>query len=67
MKKNSDEIDVVVFELALGRRLKAVTLTAFMNIIGHGTNFFKDFFFEAVVTVNFTVMLVLTTMFISIR
>ena len=72
MKKNSDGNDVVVFELALGRRLTAVTLTAFMptillNIIGHGTNFFKDFFFEAVVTVNLTVMFVLTTMFISIR
>ena len=72
MKKNVDNNNVVVFELALGRRLTAVTLTAFMptillNIIGHGTNFFKDFFFEAVVTVNLTVMLVLTTMFISIR
>jgi len=27
--------------------------------------FFQDFFFEAVVTVNFTTMLVLTTLFIS--
>ena len=37
-----------------------------MNIIGHSTNFFKDFFFEAVITVNLTVMLVLVTMFISV-
>ena len=30
------------------------------------TRFFQDFFFEAVVTVNLTTMLVLTTMFISV-
>ena len=30
------------------------------------TNYFKPFFFEAVVTVNLTVMLVLATMFISV-
>ena len=34
--------------------------------ISYLTNFFKDFFFEAVVTVNLTVMLVNTTMFVSI-
>ena len=30
------------------------------------TNFFKPFFFEAVVTVNLTALLVLTTLFISV-
>ena len=35
-------------------------------MIGHKTNFFKPFFFEAVVTVNLTCMLVLTTMFINV-
>ena len=33
---------------------------------GHTTNYFKDFFFEAIVTVNLTCMLVLVTMFISV-
>ena len=37
-----------------------------MNVIGFATNFFKEFFFEAVITVNLTSMLVLSTMFISI-
>ena len=34
--------------------------------ISHMTNYFKPFFFEAVVTVNLTVMLVLATMFIAV-
>ena len=34
--------------------------------IVYATNFFKDFFFEAVVTVNLTALLVLTTLFISV-
>jgi hypothetical protein len=35
-------------------------------IIVYTTNFFKAFFFEAVVTVNLTALLVLTTLFISV-
>ena len=61
----------ISFEVTLGRRLLATLLTVFLptsllNVIGHSTNYFKAFFFEAVVTVNLTVMLVLTTMFISV-
>ena len=57
--------------LVLGRHLLGVILTAYtptilLNVIGHSTNYFKSFFFEAVVTVNLTCMLVLATMFISI-
>ena len=57
--------------LTLGRRLLGVFLTIYfptvlLNLIGHITNFFKAFFFEAVVTVNLTCMLVLTTMFINV-
>ena len=37
-----------------------------MLCIVYATNFFKDFFFEAVVTVNLTSLLVLTTLFISV-
>ena len=59
------------FKITLGRRLLGTLLTIFLptvllNIIGHSTNYFKDFFFEAVVSVNLTVLLVLTTMFISV-
>ena len=61
----------IVVEVILGRRLLSTILTVYtptllLNIIGHSTNFFKDFFFEAVITVNLTVMLVLVTMFISV-
>ena len=59
-----------VLNIVLGRRLLGSFLTEFLptillNILGHSTNYFKDFFFEASVTVNLTVMLVLTTLFIS--
>ena len=58
-------------EIILGRRLLSTILTVYvptflLNLISYATNFFKDFFFEAVVTVNLTAMLVLTTMFISV-
>ena len=61
----------VVVELMLGRRLLSIILTVFiptllLNLIGHSANYFKHFFFEAVISLNVTVMLVLTTMFISV-
>ena len=40
--------------------------TVLLLSIVYATNFFKDFFFEAVVTVNLTALLVLTTLFISV-
>ena len=60
--KNGVRVKVV-----LGRPLLSTLLTTFLptvllNVIGHVTNYFKPFFFEAVITVNLTVMLVLATM-----
>ena len=46
--------------------LTAYIPTILLNAIGHSTNYFKSFFFEAVITVNLTCMLVLATMFIGI-
>ena len=45
--------------ITFGRRLLGTLLTVYLptillNVIGHATNFFKPFFFEAVVTVNLT-------------
>ena len=62
---------LVVVELMFGRRLLSLILTVFtptvlLNLIGHCANFFKPFFFEAVISLNVTVMLVLTTMLISV-
>ena len=54
----------IILEATLGRRLLGTILTIFLptillNVIGHSTNYFKAFFFEAVVSVNLTVMLVI--------
>ena len=61
----------ITVEIVLGRRLLSLILTIFaptiiLNLVGHLSNFFKEFFFEATISVNVTVMLVLTTMFISV-
>ena len=58
-------------EVVLGRRLLGTVLTVYIPtilliFIAHTTNYFKSFFFEAVVSVNLTVMLVLTSMLISV-
>ena len=55
-------------EISLGRRLIATLLTVYFptilrNVVWHVT---KELFFEAVITVNITCMLVLTNMFINI-
>ena len=55
-----DEQQAIVLEATLGRRLLSTLLTIFLptlllNMIGHATNYFKPFFFEAVVSVNLTV------------
>ena len=58
---------VIIFK----RRIMNVVLTTYLPtllilIIVYATNFFKAFFFEALVTVNLTALLVLTTLFISV-
>ena len=58
-------------EIGLGRRLLSVLLTVFLpylllNIVGHASVYFPRFFYEAIITMNLTVMLVLTTMFIGV-
>ena len=68
---NVENIPGVKVSIILGRKLLGNILTVFtptilLNLIGHSTNYYKDFFFEAVVSVNLTVMLVLVTMFISV-
>ena len=57
--------------IVLGRKILNAFLTTYLPtillmIIIHSTNYYKDFFFEAIVTVNLTGMLVLCTMFVSV-
>ena len=59
-------------QVEMGRKILGVILTMYLpsillNIVSHSTNYMKRFFFEAAVSVNLTVMLVLTTMFASIN
>ena len=56
-------------EIVFKRRLTNEILTTFLPTflllsITYCTTFFKPFFFEAALTVNLTVMLVITTLFI---
>ena len=68
----SDEKDKgIQIKIVLKRRINNAILTIYLPtililIIVYATNFFKDFFFEAVVSVNLTSLLVLTTLFISV-
>ena len=59
---------VILFKRRINNAVMTIYLpTILILCIVYATNFFKEFFFEAVVTVNLTAMLVLTTMFISGR
>ena len=72
LNRTDDEgLKMLHVDIYLGRRLLSIILTVFaptviLNIVGHSSNYFKEFFFEAVISLNVTVMLVLTTMFISV-
>ena len=51
------------------RRLLSLILTTFlptilMNIIGHTSNYYREDYFEGLMAMNVTVMLVLTTLFL---
>ena len=62
-----EKAEGVRVDIVLGRRILSNILTVYiptilLNLMGHVTVYFKPFFFEAIITVNLTVMLVLTTM-----
>ena len=49
----------------------SIVLTTFLptlivNIVGHMSNYFKEFFFEGLISTNVTVLLVITTLFIRL-
>jgi len=58
---------VIVFRRRILNAILTVYLpTILVLTIVYATNFFKEFFFEAIVSVNLTSLLVLTTLFISV-
>ena len=61
----------IKMQIIFKRRLTNEVLTTYLPtvlllLISYCTTYFKQFFFEAALTVNVTVMLVLTTLFISV-
>ena len=71
LKLDEKGMGILHVDIYLGRRLLSIILTVFaptviLNIVGHSSNYFKEFFFEAVISLNVTAMLVLTTMFINV-
>ena len=62
---------LIQMNVILGRNLIPIALNTYLPstllvIISYVTVFFKPFFFEAVVTVNLTTLLVLVTLFVSV-
>ena len=61
----------VSVEITLGRQLLSVIMNVFvptlvLNIISYSTNFYKDAYFESVIAINLTSMLVLVALFVSV-
>ena len=57
----------IVFKRRLVNELLTTYLPSFLLLlISYATTFFKPFYFEAAVTVNLTVMLVTTTLFVRL-
>ena len=71
LHKTIDGESVMFVQITLGRGLFTIFLTIYLttilvNLIGHSSVFYKDFYFEAQVSLNVTVMLVQVTMFTSV-
>ena len=60
------DLEIIMKRKIINELLTTYLPTVFILCIVYATNFFKPFFFEAVVTVNLTSQLVLTTLFISV-
>ena len=65
-KGNSVVVTVSISRMLMSIILTTILPTVILNLIGHTANYFKAFFFEAIIALNASVMLVLTTMFINV-
>ena len=66
-----DPNEGIILKVVLKRMIVNELLTTYLPsilimVIVYSTNFFKEFFFEAIVTVNLTSQLVLAAIFISV-
>ena len=68
---NSKNVQEIFVEILLGRELLGVILniispTMTLNLISYTTNFYREEYFETVVAINLTTMLVIVTLFVSV-
>ena len=68
---NSKNVQEIFVEILLGRELLGVILniispTMALNLISYTTNFYREEYFETVVAINLTTMLVIVTVFVSV-
>lgn len=66
------EVEAIQVTVTLGRKLLGVLLNVFvpttiLNLIGFSTNFYKDAYFESVIAINLTSMLVLVALFVQVN
>lgn len=64
-------VQLAYVEITLGRELLGVLLNVFiptivLGLISYSTNFYKDEYFESVIAINLTTMLVIVTLFVSV-
>ena len=59
-------VSVIMQRQLLANIINVFIPTILMTLIGHCTNYFEKEHFDAVVTLNLTTMLVLTTMFVGV-
>merc|ERR1719210_805767 len=67
-----EDVEAIRVTITLGRKLLGVLLnvfvpTAILNLISFSTNFYKDAYFESVIAINLTSMLVLVALFVQVN
>ena len=65
-----DGVEAAKVEFVLGRKLIAISANVFfptliLNIISFSTNYYKTDYFESIVAINLTSMLVLTALIVQ--
>ena len=66
-----EEYSAIRVQVILGRQILSEVMNTFvptilLNLISYSTNFYKDVFFESVIAINLTSMLVLVALFVSV-
>ena len=71
VKVQRNGVEAVEVRLVLGRQLLGITANVFvpttiLNIISFSTNYYKDDYFESIIAINLTSMLVLVALTVQV-